>query len=468
MYSKGDVVKRQGRTKTTIIGASKIDSGIRLIETTEILLQETRDNFKSELSRLGVKKSTQQALDRNLLLLKQALPLSTNFIKDGLKQTVSIGGVATALERKRAEEKRKLQHIYHSTPKNKRGKSSSMEQFEVKTLVDSARKFGKDITNFPAPSATITPLPKRTRMQQPRGAKSSPQEAATDKDGTVLLEYDLPSPTNEYNGRLYTPLECVLLLKRLPTGKERAALVTEWVRLKLIPCKHRQMRQYVKKHDSEPGYQVPQQWGKVGKPAIASGAALKVIFDTNVKNKGQTIGAEEIRKGLIKLKAVQLTAKEIAFDESILTVDPKTVKIYKATMALEDYSTTTTSTIAKTKRRFTAMNSVRNAMSFAATVISTHFIVGSPSQVPIPESMTDGAKNAMKAASELFGGLPVFPVLPELILSTDDITLFVCDKVHRALDKLNGELPVPMIKRANILSLCTRMLTRTITSMGSE
>jgi hypothetical protein len=220
-------------------------------------------------------------------------------------------------------------------------------------------------------------------------------------------------------------------MKRLPSGKERAALVNEWVRLELIPCQPRQIRSYLHKLRTEPGYEAPERWGKVGKPSIASDAALKVIFDTNVQHIGQTVGSEEIKKGLIELKIAKLASQNIAFDQNTVTVDPKTVKIYKATMALESYSSTTTSTIAKTKRRFKAMNSVRNAMSFAATVLSTHFIVGAPpKEAPVPDSMTSGGRKALNAASELFGGLPVYPILSELSLSTDDITLFVCDTVQ--------------------------------------
>jgi hypothetical protein len=68
-----------------------------LIESTEVLVDETHSNLSSLLTKLGAKKSDQKALDRNLSLLKSALPLSMNFIKEGLKQTVSIGGVGARL-----------------------------------------------------------------------------------------------------------------------------------------------------------------------------------------------------------------------------------------------------------------------------------------------------------------------------------------------------------------------------------
>lgn len=65
---KDNVLKRQGRTKTVICGARKIDSGIRLIENTEYLVDETRSNLSSVLKKYGVKQSDQKALDRNLSL----------------------------------------------------------------------------------------------------------------------------------------------------------------------------------------------------------------------------------------------------------------------------------------------------------------------------------------------------------------------------------------------------------------
>jgi hypothetical protein len=129
--------------------------------------------------------------------------------------------------------------------RRKRGKAS-MEQFEVQTMVKEARKFGKCIMNLPAPSAIISPIPKATRKQQSRETKTKLQEATCVK-GKVFLEYDLPSRTNAYSGRIYTPSESVMLMKRLPSGKERAALVNEWVRLELIPCQPRQIRSYLHK-----------------------------------------------------------------------------------------------------------------------------------------------------------------------------------------------------------------------------
>jgi hypothetical protein len=160
------------------------------------------------LTKLGAKKSYQKALDRNLSLLLRRLSFATiytdDFIKEGLKQTDSIGGGVAdeKLQRKeRAEEKRKLQDI--STPNRRKRGKSSMEQFEVHGEGSSKVLWQ---VYLPAAAASISPIPKATRQQQPRETKTKLQEATCCKEGNVLLEYDLYQAGRTYTAAESTPL----------------------------------------------------------------------------------------------------------------------------------------------------------------------------------------------------------------------------------------------------------------------
>jgi hypothetical protein len=107
------------------------------------------------------------------------------------------------------------------------------------------------------------------------------------------------------------------------------------------------------------------------------------------------------------------------------------------------------------------MNPLMSVVSF--TVLTTHFILGDTPPRPITAKMTPGAQYAMELAAELHGG-PVFPVMPALVTSTDDSTLFICE----------GEQPTGKVERIWMTSSSkehtafTILMTTMATSMALE
>jgi hypothetical protein len=88
----------------------------------------------------------------------------------------------------------------------------------------------------------------------------------------------------------------------------------------------------------------------------------------------------------------------------------------------------------KTTTRFAAENSLRASISNLALIGSTHFIPVSSNDADIREeikSLPEPTKMLLKRVADAWG-TSVFPVLPELIVSTDDTTEYIfegtCEK----------------------------------------
>ena len=82
---------------------------------------------------------------------------------------------------------------------------------------------------------------------------------------------------------------------------------------------------------------------------------------------------------------------------------------------------------AQTNSRFAAENSLRSAMTYLLVVASTHFVVGNNNDMTtqLPRA-TKGARKLAQMITDYYGSdVPIFPVHPALLLSTDDSTLFV-------------------------------------------
>ena len=83
----------------------------------------------------------------------------------------------------------------------------------------------------------------------------------------------------------------------------------------------------------------------------------------------------------------------------------------------------------KTESRFISEHSIFMGYAYAATVLSTHCIEGNAPRHMIrkwkPDELSDYAKETMEWMKKAMNADKIFPVDPNLVLSTDDTTLFV-------------------------------------------
>jgi hypothetical protein len=85
-----------------------------------------------------------------------------------------------------------------------------------------------------------------------------------------------------------------------------------------------------------------------------------------------------------------------------------------------------TSAIQKTRRLFMAENALVSAMSFACAVAHSHCIVGSQSSgSQLFSKISRGASQFIEMVRQANNGLPVFPIKPQCVTSTDDTTRYI-------------------------------------------
>lgn len=105
----------------------------------------------------------------------------------------------------------------------------------------------------------------------------------------------------------------------------------------------------------------------------------------------------------------------------------QTVRNYMSAAAMiPNVSITQKKTFQKTNKRITAEKSLISAMSYLVTVAATSFCFGeTPAQHPFDEeSIGPGAKKMLEMVQKEHQNAPLFPIHPQLLMSTDDTTLF--------------------------------------------
>ena len=105
-----------------------------------------------------------------------------------------------------------------------------------------------------------------------------------------------------------------------------------------------------------------------------------------------------------------------------------TVKNYKTLAAASKYAEIQQKISHKTRTCHIAENLIMSAVSFLMTIATTHYFVGEPTKHYHKKSIkhsNEGAKLLERMVSISNKGAPIHPVIPALMTSTDNTTMFV-------------------------------------------
>ena len=148
-------------------------------------------------------------------------------------------------------------------------------------------------------------------------------------------------------------------------------------------------------------------------------AEVKELVDKTTKF-GGTLGDKEMKAALISALETQRSLRGLSETGCAINVSNETVKLYMEEAKL--YGRPTTQAIDKTGGRFTAERSMRSMVAFLTTAGATSFVLvdsGELSTRLIRENKLAGL------VSNVMGDVPLTAVHDDLVLSTDDTTLFV-------------------------------------------
>ena len=128
------------------------------------------------------------------------------------------------------------------------------------------------------------------------------------------------------------------------------------------------------------------------------------------------------------------------------------VGMMAVTMGSKELKLTKKKLTTKTLPRYIAEHSVMSGYAYSATVLATHFIEGPrPTCMNYykPEELRADAKETIEWMKTAMNAKEIFPVNPNLVLSTDDTSLFVFegkqtsgDWEWKIIDKTNGNSSV--------------------------
>jgi len=238
---------------------------------------------------------------------------------------------------------------------------------------------------------------------------------------------DLPRPDN---GMSYSPHEMWDIFHDINTkfGDE----IYKWIKRPLltklttnidnnkplVPIRMQQAYKCINK----PRNKIEQDWNLSGRKRLAAlSNVTNLIYEKAKSNPGLEIPETEIEK---------IIRNEMSEKSNVnnYTPSPRTMKRYKNEVKVESVLcgnfSITKAGVKKDMHRYTSENSLRNALSYLITVLSTHFILGEDLEPNIYEKLSDDAKNTIELVKKLNNVDKARPIPPEQILGSDDTSLF--------------------------------------------
>eukprot|EP00978_Attheya_sp_CCMP212_P009020 scaffold21226_cov44-Attheya_sp.AAC.4 len=241
---------------------------------------------------------------------------------------------------------------------------------------------------------------------------------------------DLPTrkdpsvPEPEDGGQYYSRKEVVNILSPL-SPKSRSKLIDKWVLEKCIPVSRISVYRMMKQH-KEGTFNSERVWGKTGRPAVLTKEDLIQLAEDLNKSEGRTIGKEE----WTKILTMNMSEKANKKGNLLLAANGysrQTIKNYLSLLTHVPGLSLTRTAMKKTKSRFTAENSVIGSLSFMLVTAATHFIPGKPDNETkeIMKKASEGSKKMIELTSKAQGDVPLQPVKPQYVYSSDDNVEYV-------------------------------------------
>jgi len=160
---------------------------------------------------------------------------------------------------------------------------------------------------------------------------------------------------------------------------------------------------------------------------------LQEIATELMSVRGSTIGREELAQKLERRREARLAAEGLSTIGGLATPCKKTVANTMNLLQAMPAFCNVKRPVHKAEKRLVAETSLMSAVTFASTAGATHFVEGvrRPEYEPLPTMAAfasppkSSSLTMQLMISKALGGVPVYPVHPAYVLSTDDTTLFV-------------------------------------------
>ena len=231
----------------------------------------------------------------------------------------------------------------------------------------------------------------------------------------------------------YTPAEIVSILSRMPKGSpNKSKLIDHLVKEKLVPIQRQGIYKLLKRH--EEGVVCKEEWKCAGRQKLLNEEDIvNISFDLN-KCSGSTISTTEIAKKIEVIQKENVIAQgRVPITKGDMRPCKGTLINYQAVIASMDNVSICTSVVPKTRTRYSAENSLISAMALVCVVAATHYDVCTEVQTEHervmnmnPLEVPPGVRMLYRMVGQAYGNdVPIIPVRPEMILSTDDTVQYI-------------------------------------------
>jgi hypothetical protein len=391
----------------------KIDASLTSLKM-GIVLQDVT-HYVNEIKTDVVNDAYKFTIMKKFKLLDKLLPLVAHEVTCAARNSAVISGSAleyvarrtqVATKRRRMEEGSVLPVIVTRQRRHYPNKPRGSE------VQESLQHFLGEVTHG-------IPARKQPSRLVPEESTSMPEQEFPIDDQFII---DDISPSN---GTLFTPTE---VFRNLASIKKslRGKMMDAWIEKKLVPVKSRKAITEMIRKAREPFSSPPEIWGATGRKALLSVEELRMAASGLWLEKGATWGLKEVTEKVTAAREAKAAKQGMKVTAVVNACCSRSNKNYMTQLVTMGGISLSTSAIQKTNRRFTSENSLMSAMSFACTVALSHFIVGSPSSGnQLPSKISRGASQFIEMIRKANNGLPVFPIKPQYVTSTDDTTRYI-------------------------------------------
>jgi len=236
----------------------------------------------------------------------------------------------------------------------------------------------------------------------------------------------IPVPAD---GVLFEVLEAMNALDTCP-DRQMKCWCLHWIEKRYVPVSYQQVLKKFKKFKA--GEYVQPDWFHDGRPMAVDPERLNKKVVERLQVQGQAVGPKMIAELVSDTQKDELIENGFVPLGNSATVSDRTLVRYstrarvEAVQSAEDVRVTQFA-LKKTNSRITRESSLRSMDAYKSVIGATHYRVCPPfANTARIEDATEGAKWFYEAVKEAHGGLDISPVLPGLITSTDDSTLYHC------------------------------------------
>lgn len=244
----------------------------------------------------------------------------------------------------------------------------------------------------------------------------------------MKINYPMPE-----NGIMFSPTEVwkILHFATEKFGKRaKRQIMNQMIDKKQVGVKNEKAlyQIYNKKRSND----CPPYWNAKGRKRFVSVIGLSNFVHEKAKGGSITFGRHELSELVNRGKEQLFKSKGLAQTSSSCTASPNTHDRYKRETALMgviqgDLSVCTSDNLT-TEVRLVAGKSMRSVTSYIMSVCNSHFLIGDPPKdSPFAQLRDKLEVGALKTIYLLENALrvPVYPIRPENVLSTDDTTEYI-------------------------------------------